>query len=236
MKLRQRRLYQQVAEILARRIQEGDFEAGRSLPSENDLAEEYGVSRNVMREALVALEILGLVSVRAGAGTFVNPRPQPIRISLATISATTGPSPMAVLEARKAFEGEVAFAAALNASAEEIEALQSLLNQVSAAPLDQLDVFDWPRSFHVGVARATRNPVFVSVVEAIWEAMSGPMFSGLRARVSLKQLDSHVKTRQRIIDGIRSHDAVSARAAMHDHIDMVIRDLFPKDTINPKKS
>lgn len=226
MKLQQRRLYQQVAEDLGRRIQSGEFADARSLPAETQLAAGYGVSRNVMREALVALEIMGIVSVRAGAGAFVNDAPGRVDLSLASLSQSTGPGPLATLEARRIIEGEVAFAAAVSATDAEIAELTRLLDAFDAGPPDEM-ASDFPARFHIGLAASTHNAILVAIVESLWQAVQSPIFSVLRARMSAPTAASRIQTRRRIIDCVAHRAPEQARAAMHNHIDMVRKDLFP---------
>ena len=69
-----RRLYLQVAEQLARFVSEGELKPGDRLPSERDLAQRFAVSRPTIREAMIALEISGLVEIRSGSGVYVLPQ------------------------------------------------------------------------------------------------------------------------------------------------------------------
>lgn len=222
----QRRLYQQVAEHLGGRIRDGHFPCGKSLPGEVILAQEYGISRSVMREALVALELLGLVEVRAGSGAFVTSNAPNLSFTLGQIGVVGGPSPLAILEARRAIEGEVAFYVAVNASHEDIKALDTMLKKAASVDAGGSEPEGWPGVFHIALAEATGNVVFRNIVESLWSAVRGPMFSGLRAQVSMSQVQSRLETRQRLMEAILLRDASAARAAMHAHIDMVLHDLF----------
>ena len=66
-----RKLYQQVASTLASAVADGQYSVGSRLPSERDLADEFGVSRPTVREAMIALEIRGIVEIRQGSGVYV---------------------------------------------------------------------------------------------------------------------------------------------------------------------
>ena len=66
-----RRLYEQISQKLAKSIAEGRYELGQRLPSERELAQNFGVSRPTVREAIIALELDGLVEVRLGSGVYV---------------------------------------------------------------------------------------------------------------------------------------------------------------------
>src|SRR5882762_9886677 len=102
-----RRLYEQIAQKLARDIAIGRYELGQRLPSERELAQSFGVSRPTVREAIIALELDGLVDVRLGSGVYVTNRLPP--------SGTEGAKdigPFELLEARRIIEGETCALAA----------------------------------------------------------------------------------------------------------------------------
>src|SRR5437868_336592 len=102
-----RRLYRQIADQVTRLIESGDFAAGTRLPAERELAERLGVSRPSVREALIALEVEGLVDVRGGAGVFVNDR-RAFKHRQPNESAPA-PGPFDVIRARWIIESEAAY-------------------------------------------------------------------------------------------------------------------------------
>src|SRR3954449_1658947 len=110
-----RRLYRQIADQLTGLITSGEFRRGERLPSERELATQLGVSRPSVREALIALEIQGLVEVRVGAGIFVtNSEVRPV------VPINEGQAPFELLRARWLIEGEIAALAAREATKSEI--------------------------------------------------------------------------------------------------------------------
>ena len=111
-----RRLYKQIADALAVRIHSGVFAPGSYLPSERDLAQQMGVSRPSVREALIALEVMGMVEVRVGDGVLVCGR------SESAASADAENSPLEQWQARMMLEGEVAGLAAENVTPEQLAA------------------------------------------------------------------------------------------------------------------
>src|SRR5437868_13875859 len=106
-----RRLYRQIADQLRALIERGEFAVGSRLPPERDLAVQLGVSRPSVREALIALEIQGLVEVRVGAGIFVAQAERP-----PTVPINEGQGPFELLRARWLIEGEIAALAAREAT------------------------------------------------------------------------------------------------------------------------
>src|SRR5215469_14105709 len=95
------RLYEQVARDIAAKIEDGRHAIGERLPSERHLAQSYSVSRPTIREAILALEIDGLVEVRVGSGVYVS-----ARVPSGGQAGRTDMGPFELLEARRAIEGE----------------------------------------------------------------------------------------------------------------------------------
>src|SRR6186997_2777327 len=103
-----RRLYEQIAQQLAKSIADGKHEVGQRLPSERELAQTFGVSRPTVREAIIALELDGLVDVRLGSGVYVKNRRPP-----GGTESAKDIGPFELLEARRIIEGEACALAAL---------------------------------------------------------------------------------------------------------------------------
>jgi len=123
----QKRIYQKVAEHLAELITTNELIVGQRLPPERELAKKLQVSRNVVREAFLALEIAGYIQIRVGVGTFVvSKTPQPTNIG-GTQSLDIGVGPIDILAARKTVEGEIAAISATTATPENIEKLEQAL-------------------------------------------------------------------------------------------------------------
>src|ERR1700761_1060991 len=113
-----RRLYEQIAQKLARDIAIGRDELGQRLPSERELAQTFSVSRPTVREAIIALELDGLVDVRTGSGVYVIARrPKGGK------AGATDVGPFELLEARHAFEGEACALAAVRINADQLAQL-----------------------------------------------------------------------------------------------------------------
>src|SRR5471030_2809326 len=115
-----RRLYRQIADQIAGLIAAGEFKPGSRLPAERELAAKLGVSRASVREAIISLEIGGLVEVRIGTGIFVTRN----AASAESRDRDVGPGPFELLSARKLIEGEMAALAATAATVPDVEALR----------------------------------------------------------------------------------------------------------------
>src|SRR6266851_2486549 len=123
-----RRLYRQIADQIAGLIAAGEFKPGSRLPAERELATKLGVSRASVREAIISLEIGGLVEVRVGTGIFVTARGG----RGTDADGDAGPGPFELLNARKLVEGEIAALAAAGATTADIEDLQRSVERMTA--------------------------------------------------------------------------------------------------------
>jgi DNA-binding FadR family transcriptional regulator len=213
------RLYEQVAEQVTALVARGEFKPGDRLPPERDLAKALGVSRPTVREAMIALEIAGLVEVRVGAGTFVTDKnthdPQ---------FGGAGASPLELIAARRLIEPEVVALAARHATAADLAAIKETL-AMTAAAVDTAQHRAADRLFHVRVASASRNGVLAAIADEFWGEMFSPMFermgaiTGLiSARCSPRQRDATLSEHDAVYRALEKHDAEAARAAMDRHL------------------
>ena len=208
------RLYEQVAEQVSRLIAAGEFSAGDRLPPERDLARQLAVSRPVLREAMVALELAGWVEVRSGAGTYVRAIG---RTPLNFVNA--GPGAFELLAARRTIEGEVAAlaaAAARETDMAELYALNEEIRQETAAGRTGVEA---DAAFHRRLAEVTGNAVLVDIVGYLWAGMNGPIlarFHELTNRPGKHR--TNIADHEAIIAAIGRRDADGARRAMAIHI------------------
>lgn len=217
-----RKLYQQAAATIAGAIQRGDFRPGQRIPSERDLAEEHGVSRPTIREALIALEVTGLVRSRHGSGIFVADDPPAGALSL---SLDIGA--FELTEARRLFEGETAALAALSITDADLERLEALITDMERENQERVSGEHADREFHLIIARATRNSAIVGVIESLWDARySSPLCAHMLARAREAGDQPRTDEHQVILAALRERDPAAARAAMRDHLARVIDGLL----------
>lgn len=215
-----RRLYRQIAEQIEQLIASGEFLPGARLPAERELAATLGVSRASVREAIISLEIGGLVEVRVGTGIFVAAAAMPRESS----RADAGPGPFELLDARKLVEGEIAALAAGSSKETDIDALRQSVREMEANIGDfaQREAID--REFHLRIAKATGNGSLELVVAGLWDQRAelwGRMQQHFHTpELTLKTIEDH----DAIVAAIAAHDAESARAAMHRHLARVARE------------
>jgi GntR family transcriptional repressor for pyruvate dehydrogenase complex len=218
------KLYQQVAASLAESIRGGAYPLGRRLPSERDLAEQFGVSRPTLREAMIALEIQGFVESRQGSGVYVTAAAAKLdRLTDLNIGA------FELTEARRVVEAETCALAATSVTEAEIEELERLLLAMAGASIgggaEALEQAD--RQFHVVIAGATRNTALVSVVEMLWDLRHrSPLCLEMLARARDVGDRPRIEEHRAIVTALAARDSSAARNAMRDHLTAVIDGLL----------
>jgi GntR family transcriptional regulator, uxu operon transcriptional repressor len=217
------RTYQGLARQILELIQSGELAAGSRLPSERALADRFGVSRTVVREAIIALEVQGLVDVRLGSGIYVAAS-APGRS--AVLDLPPGPGPIEALRARALIESEIAALAARERKDSDLDRIFAAVAAMREKMDEKRASDDADRDFHRAIAQATGNTLLINVVAAIWDAgRSDPLWKKIEQHFhtrALRQatLDDH----QRIFEAIMARDSDAARAAMTAHLDRVIRE------------
>lgn len=210
------RLYRQIAEQLRAAIQAGDWQVDERLPAERDLARQLGVSRPSVREALIALEVEGLVEVRTGSGVYVLQAPAAGKAR----PVPTEWGPLELIRARRVLEGEIAAIAAQSANRRDITAMTTALESMEADAANGILPLQGDRDFHSAIVQACGNSVLIDTVQRFWDARRGPMFERMVDHFETPQswsaaIDEHRK----ILAAIHAHDAAQARTAMHEHMD-----------------
>jgi GntR family transcriptional repressor for pyruvate dehydrogenase complex len=218
-----RKLYQQIASAIADAIADGSYRPGQRLPSERDLAEEFGVSRPTIREAMLALEIRGMLEARHGSGVYVTENPP--------IDAAGAPEldigAFELTEARALFEGEAAALAATTITDPELEQLEGILAEMVEENAADTRGEQADRRFHVAIARATRNAAIVSVVETLWDARyRSPLCRHMLDRARAVGVKPRIDEHRRLLDALRTRDPQRARLAMREHLQRVIEGLL----------
>lgn len=225
-----KRLYRQIADQLARLIARGEFPAGARLPAERELAASFGVSRASVREAIISLEMTGLVEVRVGTGIFVTPQPEAANRA----GGDAGPGPFELLAARKLVEGEIAALAARNATAADAAALRQSVARLDANVHDFALREAEDRDFHLLLAKATGNGSLELVVLGLWNQRA-ELWGRLQQHFHTSELAQRtIRDHGAIAAAVEASDADAARAAMHRHLARVTRE-FQRgvDNTNP---
>ncbi|MCX5496715.1 FadR/GntR family transcriptional regulator [Kaistia dalseonensis] len=212
-------LADRVYHLLFSRISSGDYPSDQRLPSENELASEFDVSRPIVRDALERLRKDGLIYSRQGAGSFVRTK---------TDQRVLGFSPVETIadiqrcyEFRLTIEPDAAFYAARRRNDALIARIEGALDLLSDATRQQRHREDADFAFHVAVSEASNNHYYSSSMQALKNhiavgmklhglSLMGPQPGGLQ-----HVLDEH----RAIFEAVRDGDAETARAAMRGHLE-----------------
>lgn len=215
------RLYQELARKLISELAAGKFPVGGRLPAERELAQQYGVSRPTVREAVIALEVQGVVEVRIGSGAYVLRLPGKEDVPGFDISA------FELTEARLLFEGEAAALAATEATEEDIAAIAALVEEISRENQDPKGTDKADRAFHLAIARATRNMAIYNAIDHLWQLRySSPEAALLHEKARTANVKPVVEEHTAVLAALQRRDPAAARAAMRTHLSAVLDSLL----------
>jgi len=210
------RLYEQLVERLLALIHELDLKAGDRLPPERELAAGLGVSRASVRQALVVLEVQGLVEVRHGEGAILlETRPDASVISAARAHTRRLPE---VIEAREALEVKLASLAAERRTDEDLARIEDALDAMEADVARGGRGLEGDELFHGAVTAAARSSLLADLMTEISASIRESRIESLsQPDRPQESLASH----RQIADAIRAGDAEAAGDAMAEHIRLV---------------
>jgi len=217
-----RKLYQEIVDRIEAMIHSGQYAVGDALPSEREIMEAFGVGRTSVREALFALQRMGLVTISSGERARVSaPTPKALVSDLHGAARYLLAQPEGVRQfqqARALFEMALARYAAENAKAQDIAAMRAALAANKRAigndaRFEQTDV-----AFHYVLAQVTRNPIFT----ALHAAMASWLLEQRQTSIRAKGADrAAYRAHARILEAIADHDADAAEKAMRAHLAQV---------------
>lgn len=207
-----------VVDHVRRLIEERELGPGDRLPGERDLALELGVSRPSVRSGLEALESMGVLVSRRGAGTFIAEGPPDLGTEpLSLLASLHRLTPDEMFEARLVLEAGVAALAAQNATADQLRAMAEEVTEMFASLEDPQAFLVHDVRFHRAVAAGCGNRVLAALVE-----MVSAQFYELRRRTIRKARDlkESAEMHRRVYRAIRARGREAAHAAMTEHLDM----------------
>lgn len=217
------RLYEQIVRQIEESVLKGSLKEGDQLPAERELAQQFGVSRTAVREAIKTLHEKGLVEALPGRGTFVtNGTSNSMRQSLDRILKSGQPDGAAYLvEFREILEPEIAALAAIRASEQDIAAMRESVRVMDAAQRDAAAFIEADLDFHLSLAEAAANPLILSLIDSIVGLLR-------EQRMQIFYVDGGPKFGQihhkRILEAIERRDPQGAREAMRAHLQQVRED------------
>ena len=200
-------------------IDEGRYPQYARLPAERDLATELGVGRSTLRKALGLLEAEGRIWRHVGRGTFVGGRPMTRSEDLSTIAGRTNPEE--IMEARLHLEPRNAALAALRASNDDLQHLDTCLTKGARAG-DVREHELWDGTFHRAIACATKNQLLIALFDAVNAVRTQGYWGEMRrARLGVERCRITIREHRVILQAIADRDSARAEMAMARHIESV---------------
>ena len=220
------------AELLLRTIPTM-YAPGEKLPSERLLAQEMGISRNTLREAIGALSLAGLLDLRSCTGNFVREMPNPEQaVKVLRSLFASHFEPFTFLDARIAFEPGIVQLASSVAGPNDIRAigdrLDSLVQSLRCGDSTAYSATD--KEFHLSIARATNNNLITQSLQSLIGSLHTPLWGAMKSSIDVPTLtrgrvDEHTK----IFRNLEERDGAAAGQAMREHLINSRRRLMGED-------
>ncbi|MCM3792712.1 MULTISPECIES: FadR/GntR family transcriptional regulator [Priestia] len=214
------KLYIQIYNQILSEIQSGAFQVGDKLPAERELCEQFGVSRVPVRQALSALELNGFIYSRQGEGVYVKEFQKEAENSQSTL-LTDSTSPEDIVEARMNIEPLIVRFAALRATEEDIKDLRATIDKMEEETNAGVYVPETDEALHNGIAKASHNDLFISIMAAISNAMKQQeMWKFIRDRTVTRPDYREVNFNEHklLINAIEQHNEEEAVRIMSFHM------------------
>jgi GntR family transcriptional regulator, transcriptional repressor for pyruvate dehydrogenase complex len=217
------RLYQQIVEQIEQLILQGQLKPGDQLPPERELAQEFGVSRTAVREAVKALREKGLVEAYLGKGTFVtNGTSQAIRQSLDLMMKLGQPGSLTQLEeVREILEPDIAALAATRAEEQHLATMREAIAVMDRSQQDPDAYIEADLDFHLSLAEAVDNPIILSLLDSIVGLLREQRMRIFCVDGGPARGQHHHK---RILEAVEQRNPEAARDAMRAHLRQVRAD------------
>jgi len=227
-----KRPYQELGLVLRQELSDGRYQVGDRLPPERDIAERLDVSRTVVREAIIMLELENLVEVKKGSGVYVLNIPGNSSSREHVISDDAGPFEM--LQARQLLESNIAEFAAIQVTPGDIAKMRSALDLERQELATGTSECVGDEQFHLYIAEATQNSVLVDMLKQSWARREqSPMWKKLHSHISSQDyreewLDDHA----RILAAMQRKDPIAAKNAMWQHLENVKQRLLELSNVD----
>lgn len=212
------RLYRQVLDKMLAILASGEYPPGSRLPPERELSERFGVSRPTIREAIIALEVKGAVTVKTGSGVYV------LENRKLNGDQQQAISPFELTESRVLIEGEAAALAASMITEEQLNALAAAIDEMAKENEEGnvgSDVAD--RKFHLVIAQATQNRALIDTIEHLWDIQEQSMeIHNAHKEVCETNPQRRLDEHQAIYDALARGEPQAARLAMRKHFSRLV--------------
>ncbi len=217
------RLFEQIVQQIEESINSGQLKLGDQLPAERELAQQFGVSRTAVREAVKTLREKGLVEAHPGRGTFItNSSSHSIWHSLDRMIREGQPQAMVhLVEVREILEPEIASLAAMRANKDDLAAMREAVEVMDNTKKDPEAFIEADLDFHLALAEAASNPLILYLIDSIVGVLREQRMGIFAVEGGAERGQYHHK---KILESVEHRDARGARESMHAHLRQVRED------------
>ncbi|MEY9976844.1 FadR/GntR family transcriptional regulator [Lysinibacillus sp. RC79] len=223
-KIKPKKIYEEVSEILYEKIRAGELKPGDRLDSVEQLAEQLQVSRSAIREALSALKAMGLIDIKQGSGTFVKSnQSNQLDFPLSTAILTNKQDISHLLEVRKIIEVGTAASAAIHRTEEDIQSMMQILDEMKQVQGDGELGEKVDFQFHAAISAASQNPLLTTILDQVSGLMIETMKETRRIWLYSKKITSEklYDEHMQIFLAIKQQNEELAKHAMTSHLSNV---------------
>jgi GntR family transcriptional regulator, transcriptional repressor for pyruvate dehydrogenase complex len=218
-KLNRATLADQAAQTLISYIKDSKLQPGDRLPSETQLASEFGVSRPVIREAFKVLHARGMIETGFGRAATIRPMSSDALSAFFQRAVELEKGVLEMLEVRRGIEVQSAFLAAERRSSKALEQMQETVAYMRDNLKNPAKYADYDVEFHLQVAAASQNKILYFLVESIRESLKEVILVGLKHRASKEEFERVQETHEHILEAFKRKNASAASKAMAAHFD-----------------
>jgi GntR family transcriptional regulator, transcriptional repressor for pyruvate dehydrogenase complex len=218
--IKTKKIYEEIVDQIRIQVTSGQLQPGDRLPSERDLAEQLNVSRASVREALSALEMMGLIEIRSGEGTFIsNINFDSVVTPLSWVLSMEKDTIFELLEVRKIIEGQAVALAAKRFNSENLreleDSLKAMYEDLQTGQLGE----DADHRFHYAITKASQNKILLRLMNAISDTMHQTLKASRIRLYEGKGMPERLFQEHRLVfEAIKNQDSEAASQRMIEHL------------------
>jgi GntR family transcriptional repressor for pyruvate dehydrogenase complex len=233
------KLYLIAASQIAEGISRGRWNPNDKLPSERELAQIFNISRSSVRQALTALEAVGVIYKKVGVGSFVTEGAMEVISQEIVSELVTEGDPLLLVEARQVLEPGIVKLAAQCRENEDLVRIESALermDQYSDESISSADFVDADIDFHLSIALASRNPLLIRLFEEVIDRMRHRVWLKAAFPIVAKRASQYQAQHHSIYKAIRNKETTKAQDVMTEHLDNIRANLISFSAISTEQS
>jgi len=229
-KIKSEKIYIKIVKHILKLIEKNKLKVGQKLPSEKFLQKEFGVSRSSIREALVALEVMGVIKNKRGNGNYIKKSVHHGLSNKLIKSIEEEESPFGLLEARKIIEPGIILLAIKRATDNDIKYLENILNEIEKSIEDNNfeKTISLGAEFHIQISKITHNEEIVKIMSFISKGLNDKIWLKLRKKSYENKgyYEKSFKEHSNIFNAIKNRNYKDARKSMNKHLLGIGKDLL----------